>query len=149
MSTTNREAAGAILLLVGVGLYLASCTSNAPFGRGIGNPPPPPPPITSVTTYHNDNARPGQNLSETTLTTANVNATGFGMLFVIAADGKVDAQPLYLPGLSVAGAAHTVLFVATEHGSVYGFDADTGRQLGQGSRWPREKLPAMTAAAIR
>src|ERR1700745_911516 len=128
MSTTNREAAGAMLLLVGVGLYLVSCTSNAPFGRGVGNPPPPPPTATSVTTYHNDNARTGQNLSETTLTTANVNTTGFGMLFVIAADGKVDAQPLYLPGLSVGGAAHNILFVATEHGSVYGFDADTGRQ---------------------
>src|SRR5579863_449500 len=142
MSTTNPKPAGAILLLVGVGLYLVSCTSNAPFGRGIGNPPPPPPTITSVTTYHNDNARTGQNLSETTLTTANVNATGFGMLFVIAADGKVDAEPLYLPGLSIAGAAHNVLFVATEHGSVYGFDADTGRQLWQVSTLAAGETPS-------
>ena len=142
MSTTTREAAGAILLLVGVGLYLVSCTSNAPFGRGIGNPPPPPPPPTGVTTYHNDNARTGQNLSETTLTTANVNATDFGMLFVIAADGKVDAQPLYLPGLKITDVAHNVLFVATEHGSVYGFDADTGTQLWQASTLAAGETPS-------
>jgi hypothetical protein len=84
-----------------------------------------------VTTYHNDNARTGQNLNETTLTTANVNASGFGLLFVIPVDGKVDAQPLYVPNLTTSGGTHNVLFVVTEHGSVYGFDADKGTQLWQ------------------
>jgi outer membrane protein assembly factor BamB len=59
-----------------------------------------------------------------------VNASTFGKLFVISVDGKVDAQPLYLPNLTIGGQGlHNALFVATEHGTVYGFDADTGTPL--------------------
>ncbi len=81
---------------------------------------------TSVLTWHNDNARTGQNLAETTLTPLNVNTSTFGKLFVISVDGKVDAQPLYVHSLSVSGQVHDVLYVATEHDSAYGFDAGTG-----------------------
>lgn len=84
----------------------------------------------SVLTWHNDNARTGQNLQETTLTPSNVNASMFGKLFVIQADGKVDAQPLYVPALAIPQkGTRNVLFVATEHDSAYAFDADTGEQL--------------------
>jgi hypothetical protein len=83
-----------------------------------------------VTTYHNDNARTGQNLSETILTPANVNVTGFGKLFVLSVDGKVDAEPLYLAAVTFPGqGTHNALYVVTEHDSVYAFDADTGAQL--------------------
>ena len=83
-----------------------------------------------VTTYHNDNARTGQNLSETILTPANVNVAGFGKLFVLSVDGKVDAEPLYLEAVTFPGqGTHNALYVVTEHDSVYAFDADTGTQL--------------------
>ena len=82
-----------------------------------------------VLTYHNDNMRTGHNPSETTLTVKNVNSTAFGKLFVISTDGRVDAEPLYVPSVSIAGVTHNVLFVASEHGTVYGFDADTGTNL--------------------
>ncbi len=55
------------------------------------------------TTYHNDNARDGWNASETTLTPQNVNVNTFGKLRELPVDGKVDAQPLYVSGLSIAG----------------------------------------------
>ena len=84
---------------------------------------------TDVTTYHNDVARTGQNTTETILTQANVNTTTFGLLRNLAVDGRVDAEPLYLSQLSVAGVAHNVVFVMTEHDSAYAFDADTGAQL--------------------
>src|SRR5579864_2153951 len=86
-------------------------------------------PLTDVTTYHNDIARTGQNTSETKLTQANVNSTTFGLLRNLAVDGRVDAEPLYLSQLSVAGGAHNVVFIMTEHGSAYAFDSDTGAQL--------------------
>jgi hypothetical protein len=83
----------------------------------------------NVTTYHNDNARDGWNASETTLTPKNVNANTFGKLRELPVDGKVDAQPLYVSGLSIAGQAHNVLIVVTENASAYAFDADSGSQL--------------------
>jgi PQQ enzyme-like repeat protein len=84
-----------------------------------------------VVTYHNDVARTGQNLNEAVLTTANVNSTTFGKLRSLPVDGKVDAQPLYLAQLAIGGATRNVLYVATEHGSVYAFDADAGTLLWQ------------------
>jgi outer membrane protein assembly factor BamB len=88
---------------------------------------------TDVVTYKNDLGRTGQNLSESTLTPANVAASSFGLLRNLQVDGKVDAQPLYLSQLRISGSAHNVVFVATEHDSVYAFDADTGSQLWQTS----------------
>jgi len=78
-----------------------------------------------VITYHYDNSRSGQNLSETALTPANVNSTKFGKLGEFVVDGKVDAQPLYLSQVTIGGQKKNVLYVATEHGSVYAFDADS------------------------
>ncbi len=83
----------------------------------------------NVLTVHNDNARTGQNLNETILTTSNVNSANFGKLGTLPVDGLVDAEPLYVSNLTVAGSAHNVVFVVTEHDSVFAFDADTFSQL--------------------
>jgi len=85
---------------------------------------------TDVVTYHNDIARTGQNLNETILTPANINSTNFGKIGFYPVDGKVDAQPLYLSNVTIPGqGSHNVLYVATEHDSVYALDSDTGTQL--------------------
>jgi outer membrane protein assembly factor BamB len=84
---------------------------------------------TDVTTYKFDLARTGLNPSESALTPVNVNSMSFGLLRILSVDGKVDAQPLYLSHLTIAGTTHNVVYVATEHDSVYAFDADTGTML--------------------
>ena len=108
---------------------LAGCGGSGGAAPSNGGPPPPPGAQTDVVTYKNDVARTGQNLSESTLTPANVSSSTFGKLRMLTVDGKVDAQPLLLSALTVQGAAHNVVFVATENDSVYAFDADTGAQL--------------------
>jgi hypothetical protein len=84
-----------------------------------------------VLTYHTDIARTGQNLNETTLTPANVAASTFGKVGFFSVDGKVDAQPLYVGSLAIAGGTHNVLYVVTEHDSVFALDADSGATLWQ------------------
>jgi hypothetical protein len=84
---------------------------------------------TDVVTYKNDLLRTGQNITESVLTSANVNSSTFGLLRNLAVDGKVDAQPLYLSKLTVAGGSHNVVYIATENDSVYAFDADSGTAL--------------------
>ena len=80
--------------------------------------------------YHNDNARTGQQLKEAILTPANVNSATFGKKFELPVDGKVDAQPLIKNNVSIpALGLHDVLYVVTEHDSVYAFDAATGTSL--------------------
>jgi hypothetical protein len=79
-----------------------------------------------VLTYHNDNGRTGQNLNEEILSPANVNTNHFGKLWVLKADGLVDAQPLYAAGVSIPlKGMRNVVFIATEHDSVYAYDADS------------------------
>ncbi len=77
-----------------------------------------------VYTYHNDLARDGANTKEYALTTSNVNTTTFGKLFSCSVDGPVYTQPLWVANLAVNGAQHNVVFVATQHDSLYAFDAD-------------------------
>ncbi len=90
---------------------------------------PPTASAVSVLTYHNDVARTGQNLEEKILTPSNVNSNSFGKLGFLSVDGLVDAEPLYVSNLTVAGHPHNVVFAATEHDSLYAFDADTFAQL--------------------
>jgi Bacterial lectin/Chitobiase/beta-hexosaminidase C-terminal domain/Fn3 associated len=87
---------------------------------------------TAILTQHYDASRTGQNTSETVLTPSNVNSTAFGKLFSLTVDGYVYAQPLYVPALAIPGkGTHNVLYVATEHDSLYAFDADNGTLLWQ------------------
>jgi hypothetical protein len=83
----------------------------------------------NVLTYHNNNSRSGLNSAETTLTLTNVNSASFGKLFTVPVDGLVDAEPLYLSAVPISGTNHNLLIVATEHDSVYAFDADNGTPL--------------------
>ncbi|MDB5331402.1 MAG: hypothetical protein JWP03_2553, partial [Phycisphaerales bacterium] len=97
----------------------------------VGNPG------TAVLTGHDDNARSGLNSSELQLTPGNVNQATFGKKFSYSVDGQVYAQPLYVPNLAIPGKGiHNVVIIATEHDSVYAFDADnSSTATGGGLLW--------------
>ena len=97
----------------------------------------------NVLTYHNDRSRTGQNLAETILTPSNVNSSTFGKLFLTTLDGVVDAQPLFVGGLSIPNqGAHNVLIVATENDSMYALDADSGATLWHSSLLTTGETPS-------
>src|ERR1700730_10446609 len=92
--------------------------------------------FTGVLTWHNDVARSGENLNESTLTPQNVKDTKFGKVFSFSVDGQIYGQPLYAPSVSIPGqGVHNVVYIATENDSVYAFDADglSGAALWQAS----------------
>src|SRR6266567_3265105 len=98
-----------------------------------------------VLTSHNDLARTGLNRHEFVLRPDNVNASDFGKLFVANVDGQIYAQPLIVAGLEFRGwGVYNVLYVATEHDSVYAIDADTGFLLWRVSLLPPGETPADT-----
>jgi len=78
-----------------------------------------------VYTWHNNNSRNGLNPQEVVLTTSNVKSSSFGKLFSRTVDGQIYAQPLYVANLNIPNRGpRNVVFVATEHDSLYAFDAD-------------------------
>ncbi len=81
--------------------------------------------LAGVTTYHNDLARDGVNSQEYALSTATVTTSTFGKLFSCPVDGAIYTQPLWMPNVTVNGATHNVVLVATQHDSLFAFDADS------------------------
>jgi uncharacterized repeat protein (TIGR03806 family) len=115
--------------------------SNA-LGTNLSTPvtltvlPPPNPSALNVLTYHNDNTRQGANTNEVLLTLANVNVSTFGRLITYSVDGYIYTQPLYVANLAIPGrGTHNAVFVATEHNSVYAFDADGNGGTNGGLLW--------------
>lgn len=127
----NRRTLQALSCLTLTFLWTACGDNNS----GQNNPPSTPSnSTTDVVTHHNDIARTGQNLTETTLNPSNVTSAKFGKIGFYSVDGLVDAQPLYVSSLAVPGnGTHNLLIVATEHDSVYAFDADSGTVIWQTS----------------
>jgi len=129
-ATVVLVTAAGMLIACGGGVRSSSSPDPA------ASPAVPAAPLPSVTadvlTYHNNNERTGEYLSETRLTTANVNVNTFGKLFFMPTNGKVDAQPLYVSRLALPdGTSPNVLYVATEHDTVYAFNADSGALIWQ------------------
>ena len=102
-----------------------------------------------VVTYHYDDLRTGWNANETTLTPMNV--PNLQLLASVSLDEQVDAQPLLVTGLTIAGSTHDVLYAATENNTVYALDAGTGATLATrnfGARYRKNFSPG-TAVATR
>src|SRR5579864_89726 len=86
----------------------------------------------NVFTANYGNDRANATLNEHVLNTSNVTAGQFGMLFSLAVDGQIFAQPLYASAVAIpGGGAVNVIYTATMHNSVYAFDADSGNLIWQ------------------
>src|SRR5437762_9676478 len=75
-------------------------------------------------TYHGETLRSGLNAQERALASSRVNTTTFKRLFTRAVDGQIYAQPLYVANLLIGTSYQNVVYIATEHDSVYAFNAD-------------------------
>ena len=91
--------------------------------------------------WRNNLGGTGLQPNELLLTPSNVNASTFGKAWTAAVDGGVWAEPLYLNSVTISGASHNALYVATDNDSVYALDADSGAQL-----WQTSLIPAGAAA---
>ena len=135
--------------LLALGIVVGGCgheqqNSNKPdpASTNVEQPEVYPTGTDDVLTYHNDNARTGQYLNEKILTTSNVNGTSFGKVGFLPVQGRVDAEPLYVSNVNIAGAGHHVVYVATEHDLAYAFDADNYSQLWKTSLAGADETPS-------
>jgi hypothetical protein len=80
--------------------------------------------LAGVFTFHNNLSRDGTNSQEYALSASSVKIAAFGKLFSCPVDGAIYTQPLWVPALTIGGEIHNVIFVATQHDSLYAFDAD-------------------------
>src|SRR5579864_2814157 len=123
LTATPSGAASIYAAPASAGVYVVTATSVTDVTRsasvtiGVTD-------LSGVYTYHNNLSRDGSNPSEHALTTANVTTTTFGKLFSCTVDGAIYAQPLWVANLTVGGVKRNVVFVATQHESLYAFDAD-------------------------
>jgi len=113
---------GLSFLVLGLLAVLITCGGDS--NPRSHDPSPQSPTYTGVFMHHNDLGGTGRNTNEAVLTVANVNQSQFGKLFSYQLDGAVYAQPLYVSNVPIAGGIHNVVYVATEHDTVYAFDAD-------------------------
>jgi len=121
-------------------------SSQAPFSVTIA-----PASGVNIPMWHVDANRSGLNSGEKSLTPGNVSAATFGKLFSYLVDGYAYAEPLLMSNVTINGAAHNVVYVATEHDSVYAFDSDnygSGAPLWQVSLLKSGETP-MTSAVIK
>jgi hypothetical protein len=123
-ATTNLSGLPVFYSAQAAGRYIITATSvsdptiSSSFIVGVTD-------LSGVDTYHNDLARDGANKQEYALTPSLVTTSTFGKLFSCPVDGAIYAQPLWVANLSFSGVNHNVVFVATQHDSLYAFDADT------------------------
>lgn len=127
------------------GVYLVTATSVADVTKsasatiGVTDLP-------GVYTYRNDNTRSSVNSKEYVLTPSNVNKSSFGKLFTCTVDGSVYAQPLWVANVTIGGGTHNVVIVATQHDSVYAFDADNGNGTSCTQYWKASLLTSAYGA---
>ena len=115
---------------------------------------------TNITQYHVDSQSTGADLTETQLTSSNVNAADFGQLYSTPLDGQVYAEPLVMTNVTITAGPNTigtpgtyasVVFVATENDSLYAIDAADGTILWQrtflDTTNPNDYLPGATSVS--
>lgn len=136
-------AAASVFIAFGCGnSHDAAQSTNSPQSAAVAAAPVVTSGPLNILTYHDDNARTGENPKETTLKPSNVNSQQFGKVGFLSVQGLVDAEPLYVSQLQIRGAAHNVVFVVTEHDSAYAFDADTFAKLWQVSLLGPDETPS-------
>ncbi len=120
-----RLRSGTLPILLALLVLTVACKDKVPSGTTPVVVTPNPQSV-SVLTQHNENTRSGWNANETLLTTTNVEPLRFGKVFSLTVDDQIYAQPLVAGRVTIDGAVHNVVFVATVNNTIYAFDGDHG-----------------------
>ncbi|HEY8076736.1 MAG TPA: hypothetical protein VIF62_21570 [Labilithrix sp.] len=117
---TSRRPGAIAAIAIAMGCSSHGTGGDAPGAVSANETPAP---AVDVLVHRYDLGHSGVQSKETILGPQTVASTAFGLRATFPVDGSVYAQPLVVSNVTLGGQLRDILLVATQHDSIYAFDA--------------------------